>query len=73
MNGYLHLFNLVLLSLVFVLLTSYGIGYIGGGGHPAGKRIFTWEVKMLLRSGRWLLKNTFRTLAITFQWLQNKI
>lgn len=61
---------LVLILMLFIM--SYGMG-IMLGGHDTGIKIVKWELKKLLNTARWILKQTLGIIIWLCRWSYNKI
>jgi hypothetical protein len=64
MNALFSLFE----AITVILLISLGIGFAIGGPEKANK-IFSWELKQLAKTGRWVLKHLFQAIANLFSSL----
>ena len=68
----MNAFNGLFVLIVVILLMSYGTGLIIGGPVMAD-RIIAEEVKLLLKIGRWILKQVLRFIAYMCTWLHTKL
>ena len=60
--------NSLFVSVVVIMIMSFGMGMILGGPDK-GKKIVSWELKQLSIIGRWVLKHLFQIIADIFGYL----
>ena len=65
-------FEALFITIVAVLIMSYGTGLVMGG-EPMAERIIAWELKMLAKIGRSVLKLVLRLIADLCHWAHGKL
>lgn len=54
--------------LLVILIMSFGLGMILGGA-AKGQQIVRWELRLISKIGRWILRQVFQTASDIFGYL----
>ena len=60
-------------AFLVILLLSFAVGLLSGGGPIRGRQIVAWELKWLTKIGRLILKHLLKFVADVCTWAHKKL